>query len=591
MATIQIKEFDQIKQDYIDAIKAKVQENSTINITDYNVGGVINTVVEAFSDIMERFYFDLFQITKESMENIYNGFNFYKIPGKKSSCTVYIYLDTTDLIGAQNTIFFNIPKGTTVTTDDGTKVFEIIDEYQSSNLAVAGGGSEFPGKVFYTANALCTVVGPNGNVLQNTLTKIASAITNVNSYSFTVRNTSASGGVDEESDENMKGRFQQYLVSLRRGTAEALGFALQTNANFTGFLYSISQYTPLFIVKQTQQNVNQSDFSLNSNVYDVDLTEFNKFDAQYTLCSEADAGQNDYFALYFGAPDRFKNVLMASQAVTAGGFIIHKVQYFDQVLGVWNNIDTNLLSVTLDHTIVDDQYVYWDFADITRWGKISVLNYNGYFIRFIIEQTVDPLTTSASVQVFKTMTYPFPGYVDLYCLKNYRNNINTNDKIVVQEAIENFKAAGVVTTVQNADVIQLYPVVIVYTSNLALSFVPSTIVADIRNDMIAFANTLNIWQDFDRNAFYSYIYDKYNQYGSIFIFYKYDDVLNENPQNSIYKEQFRNIVFEASVGEKVDLGISDVFVTTNLNTLIMTTSDLTLTDYDILDLYYFDIAY
>lgn len=591
MATIQIKEFDQIKQDFIDAIKSKVQENSTIDITDYNVGGVLNTIVEAFSDVVEMLYFDMFQITKESMENIYNGFNFYKIPGKKANCVVYIYLDTTDLIGAQNTVFFSIPKNTTITTDDGIKIFEIIDEYQSSNLQIAGAGAEFPGKVFYTANALCTVVGPDGNVLQNTLTKISSSITNVNSYSLTVRNTSASGGVEEESEEDMKARFQQYLVSLRRGSVEALGFALQTNANFTGFLYSISQYTPLFIVKQTETNVDQLDFSLNSNVYDVDLTDFNKFDLQYTLCDQNDASQNAYFALYFGSSDKFKSVLMASQAVTAGKFKIHKVQYYDQILGVWTNIDTNLLSITLDHVVVDDQYVFWDFADIERWGKINVLNYSGYFIRFIMQQLADPLTETASIQVFKTMTYPFPGYVDLYCLKNYRDNININDKIIIQESVENYKAAGVVTTVQNADVIQMYPVVIIYTSNLALSFVPSTIVSDIKNDIIAFANTLNISQDFDKNAFYSYIYNKYNQYGNIFIFYRYDNVLNENPQVSIYKEQFRNIVFEASVAEKVDLGVSDVFVVTNLNTLVMTTSDITLTDYDIYDLYYFDIAY
>ena len=591
MTTIQIKEFDQIKQDFIDAIKVKVQENSTINITDYNVGGVLNTVVEAFSDVMERFYFDLFQITKESLENIYNGFNFYKIPGKKANCIVYIYLNSTDLIGAQNTTFFSVPKNTTITTDDGTKTFELIDEYQSSNLALAAGGTEFPGKVFYAANALCTEVGPQGNVLQNTLTKITSPVTNVNSYSLTVRNTSASGGVVEESDEDMKSRFQQYLVSLRRGTAEALGFALQTNANFTGFLYSISQYRPLFIVKQLEANLDQGDFSLNSNVYDADLTEFNKFDLQYTLASQDDAAQNAYFALYFGAPDTFKNVLLASQAVTAAKFKIHKVQYFDGVLGIWTDIDNNLLSITPDDDVVNDQYVYWDFADITRWGKINILNYSGYFMRFIITQLADPLTESASIEVFKTMTYPFPGYVDLYCLKNYRDNINANDKIVVEEAIENFKAAGVVTTVQNADVIQLYPVVIVYTSNLALSFVPSTIVEDIRNDIVLFANSLNIGSDFDRNAFYSYIYGKYNQYGNIFIFYKYDNVLNENPQNSIYKEQFRNIVFEASVGDKVDLGLSDVFVITNLNSLTMTTSDVTLTEFDILDGYYFNVAY
>jgi len=45
------------------------------------------------------------------------------------------------------------------------------------------------------------------------------------------------------------------------------------------------------------------------------------------------------------------------------------------------------------------------------------------------------------------------------------------------------------------------------------------------------------------------------------------------------------------VGDKVDLGLSDVFVITNLNSLTMTTSDVTLTEFDIFDGYYFNVAY
>jgi hypothetical protein len=589
MATISIKEFSQIKQDFIDAIKAQVnQNNPSLVVTDYNIGGVLNTVVEAFSDVLEGFYFDLFQVTKESLENIYNGFNFYKIPGKKSTCTVYIYLNTNDLATTQNTIFFGIPKGTTVSTDDGTIIFEIIDEYQSSNLQLAPGGTEFPGQVFYAANAVCTVIGSAGNVSQNTLTKLVSSITNLNGYSVVIRNTSGSGGVEEETDEEMKSRFQQYLVSLRRGTVEALGFALETNANFTGFLYSINKYNPLFIAVQKQANLDQVDFSLNSNVYDIDLTNINKFDPIYTLCDQTCADQNAYFAIYYGSIDKFRNLLHATSVVTAAGFKVHKVQYYDEVLGLWNDIDSNLLNIALDSDFIDDEYIYWDFADITRWGKSKILSYSGYFVRLIVTQMVDPLTTTASIQVFKSMTYPFPGYVDIYCLKNYRDNINLSDKVVVQEAIENFKAAGVVTTVQNANVVQLYPTIIILANTLSLPFVPSTVSDDIKNDIVLFANQLNINQDFDRNAFYSYIYSKYSQYGNIFIFYKYDNVLNEDLTLSIFKEQFRSFIFETSFSEKVDLNISDIFVTTNLNTLLLTTTGIDFNDFNA---DYYSIAY
>jgi hypothetical protein len=590
MSTISIKEFDEIKQDFIDAIKAKVHENDpSLDITDYNVGGVLNTIVEAFSDVLEQAYFDMFQIAKESLENIYNGFNFYKIPGKKATCTVYIYFDTTDLASAQNSIFLTIPKGTVVTTEDGTIEFEIVDDYQSSALQLAGGGSEFPGQVFYTASAVSVTIGSSNNIGQNTLTKISTAITNLRSYSFSVRNASCSGGAEEETEEEMKSRFQQYLVSLRRGTTEALGFALETNANFTGFLYSINQYTPLFIVSQVADNVDQADFSLDSGVYDFDLTNLNKFDPQYTLFDQAVAtAQDDYFALYLGSSNRFRNLLFATSTVSAASFEIHKVQYYDSVLGLWNDVDTDLLNITLDAAFIDDEYIYWDFADITRWGKYKVLGYEAYFIRLIIKVVIDPTAVTAAVQVFKSMTYPFPGYIDLYCLKNYRENINLDDKVVIEEAIETYKAAGVVTTVQNANVIQLYPTIIIFSSDLALAFIPDTVVSDIRADIITFANDVKIGQSFDRNAFYSYIYDKYNQYGNIFIFYEYDNALTEDLSVGIYKEQLRDQIFDMAISDKADLGLSDIFVVQALSVLSTTSTGV---DVDDLDAIYASIAY
>lgn len=590
MATISIKEFNEIKQDFIDAIKARVQENnSSLDITDYNVGSVINTIVEAVADVLEQTYFDMFQITKESLENIYNGFNFYKIPGKKAICTVYIYLNTTDLATAQNSIFFSVPKGTIITTEDGSIEFEILDEYQSSVLQLAAGGSEFPGQVYYTATARSVDVGSDNNIGENSLTKISSSITNLNSYSLTVRNESASGGVEEESEEDMKSRFQKYLVSLRRGTTESLGYALETNANFTGFLYSISQYSPLYVVSQFEDNLNQSDFSLYSGVYNVDLTNSNKFDPTYFLCDQSSVNnQNAYLALYLGSKDRFRNLLFATSAVTASAFEIHKVQYYNSDLDLWIDIDESLLNITLDDPFVDDQYIYWDFADITKWAKFKIFNYEGYFIRLVIKCTVDPSSSEAVIQVFKSMTYPFPGYVDLYCLKNYRDNINSDDQVIVSESVENFKAAGVITTIQNANVIQLYPTIIIYSSDLALSFIPNSVIDDIRLDVLTYANDVKISQEFDRNAFYSYIYDRYNQYGNIFIYYHYDNSLKEIPTYSIYKEQLRDQVFDMSISDKADLGISDIFVVNNLSFLSVTSTGI---EYSDLDIDYYSIAY
>jgi hypothetical protein len=582
---IKIKEFNEIKSDFIEAIKSNVIENSSgyYNVTDYNVGGVLNTIVEAFSAVLEQFYFNLFQVTKESLENIYNGFNFYKMPGKKATTTVSIYFNSTDLAAVRNSVI--IPRGTIITSEDGLIEFEIVDDFQSSNIYIAPIGNEFVGKVCYSAMANSINVGFDKNISNNKLTKFATSITNINNYEYNIRNSAATGGADEETEEEMKLRFHKYLVSLRRGTLEALQYVLQTNENFTGFKYSINKYEPIFILKQKRQNVNQTDFTSNTNNYDVDYTDINKFDMYYDLCTSDDAPENEYFALYFGSYNKFKNLLFITQSVTSNMFKIKALQYYDSVLGLWNDIDPNLTNiVTPDHYFTNGQYIYWDFADITRWGKTNIQNYNAYFIRLIIQQLDNPSTEpSASIVLFKAMTYPFPGYIDVFCLKNYSEKVTESDKKVIHESLENYKAAGVVTTIENADVIKINPTIVLYTSQELINYIPDSIVDDIKSVAFEYSNNLNINDNFDRNKFYSYIHDRFSQFGSIFIYYKYDNVIRENSKISIYKEQLRDILIESTIREKISFEFVDVFITTNLNNLITVDSSTFYSDYEVLD--------
>ena len=132
--------------------------------------------------------------------------------------------------------------------------------------------------------------------------------------------------------------------------------------------------------------------------------------------------------------------------------------------------------------------------------------------------------TQKPIEAVKSMTYPFPGYVDLYCLKDYRNKIDDQDKVIISEAVENYKAAGVITTVISASVVQMYPTIIVFSPKSFLSQIPATLPDDIRASALEYANTVGIGVDFDRNSFYSYMYDRYSQYGALFIYYNYDNL-------------------------------------------------------------------
>jgi len=557
-----LKDLETIRDEFYTKLKAYAIENSkNPYITDFNVGSTISILTEAFSSVLEDFYYQLYQITKDSIENIYNGFNFYRISGKKAFTTVRIYLPSvTSVSDVNNPIFFNIPKSTVVSTDDGTIEFESIVDYSVGRLSVQAGG-EFNGKVYYEFDAISKSIGSIGNIATNSLTKITSSIMNNNNLSTVVRNDAAAGGFDEEEEEFMKKRFQKYLVSLRRGTKEAIEFALQTNVNFSGFLYNIDEYKSLYMLKQGYVNYAMGS---SSNVF-TDLYYDNKFTSSYTLLDRTDAQFNDGtldFALYFGTKERFYSLLSVTETlpVLPGVFVVGQVSYWNGT--GWTAVDdqspTNPTSFSLD------QYITWTINNPTLWEQRTIQKYTGYFVRITFGSNTGA-SVITSVSAIKTMTYPFPGYVDIYCLKNFKYFLTDLDKEIVAEALENYKAAGVITSIGSASIINLYPIIVIYTLPGGQP-PPSTVLEDIRNDIRTYSGSLNVATDFNRNDLYALIYRKYSNYGSIFIYYNYDNSLYET--GLIYKEFYKNVVlFDASKNEKIDFPFVDVYILDSLNYL------------------------
>jgi hypothetical protein len=465
-----------------------------------------------------------------------------------------------------NSTFFNVPKSTIVSTDDGTVEFESVVEYSVGRLYVQGGG-EFDGKVYYEFDAICKNVGSSGNIATNSLTKIVSSITNNNGLSIVVRNDAASGGFDEEDETSMKKRFQKYLVSLRRGTREAIDFALLSNVNFTGFLYNIDEYKPLYILKQDYPNYSRG---INSSNIFTDLYYDNKFLSSYNLIDfvDSDPGHNDGtldFALYFGYDEKFYNILTVTSFIPASFgnyYVIGEVSYWNG--SSWVSADVTQQPAP-NSQFITDQYISWNLNDANLWLPRTIQKYTGYFVRIsfgafgISEPPAQPVTA------IKTMTYPFPGYVDIYCLKNFRYGLIDSDKEIITEALENYKAAGTIVSVSNASLVNLYPTVVIYTLPGGQP-PPSTIVDDIRADIKTYSESLNVAVDFNRNDLYALLYRKYINYGSLFVYYDYDNDVYESGNN--YKEFYKNLViFNASKNEKIDFPFVDVYVIDSLNYL------------------------
>jgi uncharacterized phage protein gp47/JayE len=109
-----------------------------------------------------------------------------------------------------------IPAGTRVASDpDDTGAFS---EYTLDNDAVFGGAELSKSNVAAT----CTKVGKAGNVAENAITRFIDSV-----FDPTIVPTNAerfAGGVEQESDEELRDRTRGFFLTQARGTIDALDF-------------------------------------------------------------------------------------------------------------------------------------------------------------------------------------------------------------------------------------------------------------------------------------------------------------------------------------------------------------------------------
>lgn len=559
-----LKTFDEVKSDLISSIKTRYLENTNLsNINDFNVGSVLNTLIESMADVMEGFYYDLYNITQSSIENIYEGFNFYRNNAKYAVCqvTFNIYAPKSALTED----IFKIPRGTIVTTEDGTIEFEVVEDYSSDKLAISSINNNI---TKYSVVTLSKLANSTANIQANLLTKISDnpSITNINEYNILLENESASGASDEETIEDYKIRFQKFLFSLRRGTEEALNYSLDTNLMFSGFIYNIHKYSALSVVKQLSANFDTDN-------YDVDLSFANKYEESHYIIDN----ETSNVRIFFGSDSKFYNILFVTSLLTgdykiSGGTA--SIKYYNKTTGAWDSVSST--NISTPQAIVNDLYITYTITNSENWGRYTILEHNQYFIMLEIAYN----TTAGTVENFKSMTYPYPGYVDIYCLKNYREQISASDKVLVTEAIEDYKAAGIITNVASATVTDLFPTVVFYCTEEQKKLLPENFANGIKDDIVNYANTLGIGDKFNRNNFFGYINNKYSYLGNIYIYYKYDPTMIENVSLGVYREAFRDIDYDTTYNEKVDLYNIDVFVVTNLNDLVTTFVGNDITDFN-----------
>lgn len=198
MEGLRLKSLREIMQGMTSWISARTTE-----ITDFNPGSVVRTLLEALSLQLEEVYYSMWKNFLWAVENaVFEAFGFTKKLEVKA---------TTDMtIEFRNVLEFNytIPKGTKFVKSSGD-----IYYLSTSNVIVLAGAIQA------TVPVECSKGGVIGNCDSRAIT---SMITQNNLVLQVYNEEAVINGVEAESKAERKERFTQYLQSLSKGTEDAI---------------------------------------------------------------------------------------------------------------------------------------------------------------------------------------------------------------------------------------------------------------------------------------------------------------------------------------------------------------------------------
>lgn len=197
----QIKDFRSIVSSMVNWMKATQNK-----LTDFNQGSVVRTMVEApAAEIDELYQQMLIGLTEAIPVSVYNSFNFAAITELAASGMIRVNVTSS---AAPNTI----AAGTTFVPATGAISYEAVND-----VTVA------PGSTYADVLVICNLPGTVGNILAGAVFTVEPAIPGFVSASNLAGFVS---GVDTESAEARKNRFNAFIAALPRGTVAAIKYAL-----------------------------------------------------------------------------------------------------------------------------------------------------------------------------------------------------------------------------------------------------------------------------------------------------------------------------------------------------------------------------
>lgn len=203
----QPKTFLEITADMVEACRA-----SSDQLTDFNVGSVVRTLLESQAVGLEDFYIAVNQAIQDAIPaSLYAAFDFQRLPAAVARGKIRVTI-------APTFTDFTLPAGSPLSTAGGEVNFAT-----DGDLVIPAGDTV--GEVA----AVCTTAGVVGNVPANTITILTGSNLSVQSVTNPL---SFSMGSDGESDQAMKARFVAYIASIARATPASLEYAARAQKRY-----------------------------------------------------------------------------------------------------------------------------------------------------------------------------------------------------------------------------------------------------------------------------------------------------------------------------------------------------------------------
>lgn len=197
------KPFFDITSDLVEACRT-----STDELTDFNVGSVVRTLLESHAVGLEDLYIAFNQGVQEAIPAaLYAALDFQRLPAVRARGKLRITINP-------SVSDFTLLAGTRFSTAGGEANFEA-----DADMIIQAG--QTVGEI----SVVCITSGVIGNVPANTIT----ILTGTSLAVLSVTNPlSFSQGADVESDAQMKARFQAFIASIARATPASLEYAARS---------------------------------------------------------------------------------------------------------------------------------------------------------------------------------------------------------------------------------------------------------------------------------------------------------------------------------------------------------------------------